>query len=153
MSRHFLSKKDSAEIHKGLDEVGIASGNSNVEVEENKSQKYYYLNGEPLAFLQDGSVIPALKTLGKYRPSRGSVVVDDGAVPRLLNGANLFAQGIVRMDPDTVPGNLVFIQNLQGIYFAVGIATRSAADTMQDKHGEAIRIIHYAGDKVYREFG
>ena len=153
MSRHFLAKKEAAEVVSRLQKEKIPIEKGNVEVNETKSADFYFMNGKPLAYTSEGYLVPALKMLNELKPSGRFITVDDGAVPRLLNGANLFAQGIVELDSEIEPENMAYIRNTQGVYFAIGIVTRSASDIMANKQGEAVRIIHQASDRIYREFG
>ncbi|MCL4333025.1 MAG: DUF1947 domain-containing protein [Candidatus Thermoplasmatota archaeon] len=153
MSRHFLSRRDLSELVLKLQDFKIAIGDGKVEVDEKKSATHYYIDGRPLAFEQDNYLFPTLKVINQFRPGGNEITVDDGAVPRLMNGANLFAQGIVTMDMEIIKGSMVFIQNLKGVFFAIGIATRDAKDIMANKQGESARIVHHAGDRIYHEFG
>lgn len=151
MARHFVSKKEVKSLQESLNELGLELGNRSVEIDERKGEKCYFINGKPCVYISD-RVIPTLFLLNDIKPARRYVTVDDGAVPHVINGANVFAQGITDIDPEIQEGVMVFIRNTGLQYIAVGISSRSAADIMKDQKGEAIILLHFPGDKIMKTF-
>ena len=152
MSRHYVSKKDGNSIIEMLAGLGMnVPAGSKIEVEERKEEEFYLVNGKPLAYRGE-NFYPSLQALNGFHPEKNWIEVDDGAVPHLTNGANLFAGGIVSLDPKIRPGDLVFVRNRQGIYFSVMKATRTGEDIARDRKGEAAKCIHYPNDRVYLVF-
>ncbi len=151
MARHFVSKKDVRTIKDSLSNLGLQLHAKSVEVDERKGEKCYFVNGKPYVYVSD-QIIPTLFLLNDTKPESMYVTVDDGAVPHIINGANVFAQGITEMDPDIVEDSVVFVRNTKMQYIAVGTATKSAADIMKNKKGEAITLLHFPGDRIMKTF-
>lgn len=151
MARHFVSKKDAKALRESLNILGIAFPDVPVEVDERKGEKCYFVNGKPYVYVSD-RVIPTLFLLNDIQPDLMYVTVDDGAVPHIINGANVFAQGITQMDPEIKENSMVFIRNNRKQYVGVGISRKSAGEIMEEKKGEAIILIHYPGDKIMKTF-
>ncbi len=151
MARHFVSKKDVKGLKESLNSLGISLPEVSVEVDERKGEKCYFVNGKPYVYVSD-RVIPTLFLLNEIQPDMMCVTVDDGAVPHIINGANVFAQGITQMDPNIKENSVVFIRNGKNQYVGVGISKKSTSEIMENKKGEAIVLIHYPGDKIMKTF-
>ena len=151
MARHFVSKRDAKTLRDALAPLGISLPDVSIEIDERKGEKCFFVNGKPYVYVSDRT-IPTLFLLNELQPELMYVTVDDGAVPHIINGANVFAQGITQMDPEIKENSMVFIRNSRNQYVAVGISKQSASDIMGDKKGEAIILIHFPGDKIMKTF-
>ncbi len=151
MARHFVSKKDVKALRESLNALGISLPDVSVEIDERKGEKCYFVNGKPYVYVSD-RVIPTLFLLNEIQPELMYVTVDDGAIPHIINGANVFAQGIIQMDPEITEGSMVFIRNSRKQYVGVGLSKKSASEIMENKKGEAITLIHFPGDKIMKAF-
>ncbi len=151
MARHFVSKKDVKALRESLTSLGISLPDVGVEIDERKGEKCFFVNGRPYVYVYDRT-IPTLFLLNDIQPDSMYVTVDDGAVPHIINGANVFAQGITQMDPEIKENSMVFIRNSKKQYVGVGISKKSAGDIMANKKGEAIILIHFPGDKIMKTF-
>lgn len=154
MAKHFISKKELKSLKQKVESLGLDSGIlKDVQIEEIKEEKCYFIDKRPFVYERDGDeVIPTLFLLNELKPEKSCVSVDDGAVPHVMNGANVFAQGITFVDPEVAEGDLVFVKNKDDVFIAVGIAGRSASEIMNDKKGEAVRLIHFPNDKIFKTF-
>lgn len=151
MARHFVSKKDAKALKESLSVLSLTLPDTAIEIDERKGEKCYFVGGKPYVYVS-ARTIPTLFLLNETKPERMYVTVDDGAVPHIINGANVFAQGIVDLDPEIAEESMVFIRNSKEQYIAVGISKRSASDILADKKGEAITLIHFPGDKIMKSF-
>lgn len=151
MARHFVSKKDVKALRESLNALGISLPDVSVEIDERKGEKCYFVNGKPYVYVSD-RVIPTLFLLNEIQPELMCVTVDDGAIPHIINGANVFAQGIIQMDPEITENSMVFIRNSRKQYVGVGLSKKSASEIMENKKGEAITLIHFPGDKIMKAF-
>ncbi len=152
MSRHFLNRKESRDVVARIEAMGFEpTGIETLEVDEQREVKFYYSSKKPVAFQKD-MLIPSLFFIAEHRPKSRYIRVDDGAVPHLLNGADLFAQGILDIDPLLAKDDIAYISNAKGVFFAIGILIRSAADILADKRGPAAKTIHRANDEYYRAY-
>lgn len=151
MARHFVSKKDVKALKESLSNLGITLPDSNIEVDERKGEKCFFVGGKPYVYVSDRT-IPTLFLLNEVKPDKMNVTVDDGAVPHIINGANVFAQGITDMDSGIVADSMVFIRNNRDQYIGVGISRKSAEEILANRKGEAITLIHFPGDRIMKTF-
>lgn len=151
MARHFVSKKDIKSLRETLRGIGIEFPDMAVEVDERKGEKCYFVGGKPYVYV-GSSVIPTLFLLNDLKPESMFVTVDDGAVPHIINGANVFAQGITEMDPNIEEESVVYIRNTKRQYIGVGKSKKSGKEIMEEKKGEAIILLHYPGDRIMKTF-
>ncbi len=150
-SKHYVSKKELREVVKALAAIGIDIDADAMEVSENRKVRCYYVNGKPMVFM-NADTIPSVYLLNAVKPTRNVVMVDGGAEPHIMNGSNLFAQGIREMDENIKENEMVFIQSEKGYFIAVGISVRSALDIMSNKKGLAVKTIHYPNDEFMKTF-
>ncbi|MEZ0290710.1 MAG: PUA domain-containing protein [Sulfolobales archaeon] len=120
-----------------------------------KHVRFYIGIGEvekiPLAIEIEELIIPALHALNKNIMSIPYVRIDSGAVSRILNGADVMAPGITEctsFERDSIVGVREPERNL---FISVGIALMSCDEIKSLKKGKAVRNLHYAGDKIWRE--
>ena len=149
MSKHILSKKDYRAFMEKLSAFNIdGTSMADIEVETNKKNEVYYFSSKPVFY----NGMPTLYLINYLKIKTHNVTVDNGAVPHLMNGSNLFAPGIVDMDRNIKKGDMVFIKNMEGLYIAIGRANDSGDAIMSSRKGEAVEILHYLNDKVMKEF-
>jgi PUA-domain protein len=148
MSRHILSKKDYKNFMQRLQQLNI-DGTSmvDIEIDSNKKNEIYYFSGKPIFY----NGIPTLYLINYLKIGTHTVTVDNGAVPHLMNGSNLFAPGILEMDPEIKKGDMVFIKNREGLYIAIGKSNDDASNIMLSRKGEAVKILHYLNDRIMKD--
>lgn len=109
-----------------------------------------FVNGEILALIHEGRVFPTVKGLLKHGADRRYVTVDMGAVPYVVNGADIMSPGIVEADPGIRTGDLVWVRDMKhGKPLAVGEALISGEEMMRRKEGKAVKSIHHVGDSLW----
>jgi predicted RNA-binding protein (TIGR00451 family) len=111
-----------------------------MQVEESKNGNMYFL-GRVFAGVWTDRFIPTPDFLNLVKPENKKIVVDHGAVPHIMNGANLFAKGILSMSPDIRKGDYVFIADEQGRFIATAISTVDFDPDIRKKAGEAARTL------------
>ncbi len=149
MARHFISRKEGKNLVQLCGKINIdATSWDKIEIDEHRDEKLYYVNSKPYIYIKGETIIPTLFLLNETKPENYSITVDDGAVPHVMNGASVFAQGIVAMDHNIQKDSMVFVRDTKNRYIAVGIAERSTEEVMNNKKGSAARIIHHPGDKI-----
>ena len=145
MSRHILSKKDYRAFMEKLEKFNIdGTSMADIEVETNKKNEVYYFSGKPIFY----NGIPTLYLINYLKVKTYNVTVDNGAVPHIMNGSNLFAPGIIEMDMNIRNGDMVFIKNSEGLYIAIGKANEDSDVIMATKKGEAVEILHYLNEPL-----
>ncbi|MEM0158315.1 MAG: DUF1947 domain-containing protein [Thermoplasmataceae archaeon] len=146
-----MSKKEAKKLILALEPMGLSIPEDGIEVDQRKGEECYYYKGKPYIYHGD-RIIPTIYLLNDLKPERMVLKVDEGAVPHVINGANVFAQGIVYIDPGVKEGDIVFVANTSGSFIAVGVAVRSAEGIMRDRKGTAVKIIHHPGDRIMQTF-
>lgn len=162
VTRYKLSKRDKKAL---LDEVSksvgeeiarIVESSENVEVAKVKSEnveELYFVDGSlALVRLKGAGLIPSLYFL--YRRGvelrRPSVFVDQGAVPRILNGADVMIPGIKRVEGDFGPGEVVLVRELEKErLIAIGVSLVTSEEIRRSGKGKAVKTLHYLGDEVW----
>ncbi|MCL4451288.1 MAG: DUF1947 domain-containing protein [Candidatus Thermoplasmatota archaeon] len=141
MSKHYLSKKEIKALVASLDEIGLSFADSDkMQVEESKNGNLYFL-GRVLAGIWTDRFIPTPDFLNIVKPEKKKIVVDQGAVPHIMNGANLFAKGILSMSPDIRKGDYVFIADERGRFLATAISSVDYNAEIRNQSGEAAKTL------------
>ena len=143
-SKHFLAKKERRDLEQHLLEIGLPFERvDQIQVEESRDSRKYFL-GHTLIGVENDGFVPLPAFLNLIIPKNHVVTVDDGAVPHVLNGANIFARGIVSMTLDIRKGDHVFICNLKGVFIAVGVSSIDSDPEIRSKDGEAVKTVKYS---------
>lgn len=162
--KHPLSKKEVKKIMEEMarifgEEVAtkLISKNDQVLVGEfDKTTQILFVNGKPRFIRREKLIFPLVITLYELsdkedlRKWKRRVVVDQGAVPHILNGADVMAPGIVDADEEIKEGDFVFVVEEQyGRPLAIGIALMDGKTMKEKPKGKAVKIIHHAKDKIW----
>ncbi|MEM2282877.1 MAG: DUF1947 domain-containing protein [Candidatus Hadarchaeales archaeon] len=146
MGRCFLSKRETREILGKLERLGfqgkLSGGMEKIKL---KGKTVFLHEGKPLCFEEEGRLFPALTASELFQLRK--VVVDMGAVPHIVNGANVMAPGIVRMDPLKEGEEVLVVDEKYGKPIAVGLSTVSGE---KPERGVVVRNVHHLGDEVWK---
>ncbi len=78
------------------------------------------------------------------------IVVDMGAVPHVVNGADIMSPGIRNIQGEFAENSIVLIVDEKfGKPLAIGKALLSSNAMKTTKHGKVITNLHYVGDPVW----
>ncbi|HDS59646.1 MAG TPA: RNA-binding protein [Thermoplasmatales archaeon] len=149
--RHPVRHKDIAPVIEQLQEtLGCTIAHQHrAESAEWEGQEVILLNGRlDIVMLEDQAFL-ALSGINKHRPTRRQVTVDRGAVPHVLNGADVMAPGITDADPAIQEGDLVWVRNPEGTGIAVGRALLSGPEMVAGSKGKAVKSLHHLGDDLW----
>ncbi len=162
VKRYFLSNKDIKELSNAVGELGPVFRNAKkVEVYElNETTTVYLIDDKPLVAKltvkvdsgQREYVIPLLTYFylnPPYIPSYPTVTVDDGAVPHIVNGADVMRPGIKEISGNFGVGDVLLIKDLKGRYIAIGVSLMTADEMRSTSKGKVIKVIHHLGDKIW----
>ncbi|WP_010477386.1 RNA-binding protein [Thermococcus zilligii] len=162
--KHPLSKKEVREILKEMSEIfgeeiaeKMLNKKDNVEVAEfDKTTEILLVNGKPLFIRRKDLVFPLVIALYELsgqddlRKWPRRVVVDEGAVQYILNGADVMAAGITDADENIKEGDFVFVvEENYGRPLAIGIALMDGKTMKEKPKGKAVKNIHHAKDKIW----
>ena len=79
-----------------------------------------------------------------------SVVVDEGAIKFLINGADVMRPGIRKMDDWGAAGKMVVVkEEKKGRAIAVGPTTVSGAEATPMSRGGCVKNLHHVGDHYW----
>jgi len=129
---------------------GTVAGTLGKEVEIQESDEGIDLiisGGKMLFFRKNGLLFPTLKIVDLVQLKR--VTIDMGAVPHVVNGADVMSPGIISADPEIKVGDVVVVvDEKHGKPLAIGLALKVSA--MRAPKGKAIKNIHHVGDEIWR---
>lgn len=112
----------------------------------------YIVNGVPTLIVMGDLLYPALTILYK-KPKLISyfktVIVDEGAVPHIINGADVMVPGILEYSKDIVEGDIVIVLDRKRRPICIGLALMDSNTIGSSSKGRAIKNIHYIYDKVW----
>ena len=95
--------------------------------------------------LPDGSVIP--RTARVVDPCHPT---DAGAIPYVVNGADIMRPGIVSCTDDVKAGSPVqIVDERHGKPLAIGIALMDAPDLRASTAGKMVKKFHHVGDEIW----
>ncbi len=150
--RQRLRKKEAKRISSAVREKFGIEITGDMDLVTFDDRRVILVNGEPVLFEHDGGWYPTVLCIIKNRPSKGRVVVDEGAVPYVMNGADIMRPGIVEADPEIEKGDFVYITvEVKDTPLAVGIALTDGSDMIGEK-GKVIENIHHVKDKIWNHF-
>ena len=147
MQRHFLSEKESKKVLEEIKKKYNIDVKGKVEIGKEKKKIYYFIDGL-LSFFSE-ELIPTLCFIKKYNPPLPYVVVDEGAVKHIVNGADLFAPGIVEYNCDCKEGDIVVVKTKTGIPIAVIKVVMNKEKAMTEKRGKFGINLHYLTDEIW----
>jgi len=156
LRRYFIRRREGRRLLESFArEVGLSfetlfGGKVAVEVVEEGGVRVYLVGGEARLVEVGGRVVPAL-TYAEVVDALPRVVVDMGAVPHIINGADVMAPGVVRVDGSFEPESLVVVvDERHGKAIAVGSALLSSEDLAKAKRGKVVKNLHYVGDRAWK---
>ncbi|NPB00132.1 MAG: DUF1947 domain-containing protein [Crenarchaeota archaeon] len=159
MKRHLLSKKDVRKLMNEVDSeiAKILRNAENVEIYEiDENLTIFIVEGKPLFAkmkikLGDENVekyIPLITLFYVEKVSYPYVKVDEGAVPRILNGADVMRPGIREISGDFEKGDVVAVRDPKDRTIAVTLALYSRREVETMQKGKVLKNVHYLGDKI-----
>ncbi len=159
-----LRKKEAAELRGQLIKLypkaeGFVSRSEDVLVVSEEGLELLVFNGAPSFIKLSGSLIPTLLLIKLHiNDLVPKVVVDEGAVKHLLNGADVMIPGIKEFDEFSINDVVSVWEPKKETPIVVGKALIPSNAIRELRKGKAIKNLHHAGDriwnlsiKVYRE--
>ena len=122
-----------------------------IEIAETTSKfNIYLIDKKPILMEKDDWAFPTLRG-AILRPFSGRrIVVDMGAVPYMVNGADIMRPGIVSVTPDIKAGYpALAVDESHGKPLAVVIPLYDADGVLALEKGKAAKNIHYVGDELW----
>jgi len=152
-----LSKSEAREVALAIERALRSKRSFDVKarwevVKISKNEVVYLLDGRPLAVEVSGKLIPSIRALMDGIAELPRVVVDSGAVKHVVNGADVMAPGIVRVEGDFAKGDLVVVvDEKHGKPLSVGVALVDRSELASMSRGKVVENLHYIGDKLWNK--
>jgi len=152
-----LSKSEAREVALAIERALRSKRSFDVKarwevVKISKNEVVYLLDGRPLAVEVSGKLIPSIRALMDGIVELPRVVVDSGAVKHVVNGADVMAPGIVRVEGDFAKGDLVVVvDEKHGKPLSVGVALVDRSELASMSRGKVVENLHYIGDKLWNK--
>ena len=151
-SRTILKERDSKpliEQLRRLPSLNQLSSKSRVELEEVKQDQVVFVDGQPIAFRRSDQLIPVLVNTDTL-PQMPRVVVDMGAVPHVVAGADVMAPGVRRIEGEFGSSTLVVVVDEKyGKSLAVGRTLLDSKALASTRKGKVVENLHYVGDQIW----
>lgn len=153
--RHTIRKSQAQDLIEGLaEQIGDSAAlftRDRIEILETDAGIMLYLvDKKPLLMHLGEWVFPTLKGLLEHPISERRVVVDSGAVPFVIKGADVMRPGITFISDDVKAGRPVqVVEERHGKAIATGIALFDAGEMREKSNGKVIKTHYYVGDEVW----
>jgi PUA-domain protein len=153
--RHILRRGDATSVYERLSgEIGGSAALFHAEqpeiLETNGEIIIYLVERKPYLVAFDGFVFPTLKGAVERPFPERRVVVDMGAVPYVIKGADIMRPGVISCAPDVKAGHPVqIVDERHGKPLGIGIAVMDAADLMAQTGGKVVKSRFHVGDELW----
>jgi len=153
--RHTIRKSQAQDLIAGLrEQIGesadLFSGDRIEILETDAGISLYLVEKKPLLMHLQGMVFPTLRGLLEHPFPERRVVVDSGAVPFVIKGADVMRPGITSISDDVREGMPVqVVEERHGKPIATGIALFDAGEMREKTTGKVIKTHYYVGDDLW----
>lgn len=155
MRRRFLSKSEIREVTSIIDErfklkISLDRKSKWEVVQLSKDEHVYIADGKPVIINVSGMLIPSLRLLSEGLIELPKVIVDLGAVKHIINGADVMAPGIVKVQGDFSIDDLVaVVDEKHEKPLCIGVALVSSSELAVTPKGKVVKNLHHVGDKIW----
>lgn len=119
-------------------------------IETNADVAIFLIGKKPLLMDAGEWVFPTLRGAVQLPFPERRIVVDSGAIPYVVNGADVMRPGIVSVTPDVVAGAPVqVVEEKYGKPLAIAIALKSGNEILQSSSGKMCKSFHHVGDEIW----
>lgn len=153
--RHTIRRSQAQELLTGLrEQIGesarLFSGERMEVLETDAGISLYLVDKKPLLMRLGGMVFPTLRGLLEHPFPERKVIVDSGAVPFVIKGADVMRPGITSISDDIQAGMPVqVVEERHGKPIATGIALFDAEEMRAKTTGKVIKTHYYVGDDLW----
>lgn len=153
--RHTIKKSEIVRIKNALrDEIGDEEAlftSKGIEVVETTSDfSIYLVEKKPVLMAFGDWIFPTVRGAIEHPFAARRITVDSGAVPYVMNGADIMRPGIVAATPDIRKDHpCIIAEERYGKPLAVGVALDDAAELLAREKGKAVRTVHRVGDLIW----
>lgn len=145
-----LRKKEGKRLIESIESILGCNLDGVIEIAEYKNKKLIIIDGKIQGFFVEDKPFLNVSGLKKFGASKRYVLVDDGAIKFILNGADVTAPGIIEADENIKRDDIVWVGDSRKTPIAVGIALMDGVEMIKENRGKAVKTFHYAGDEIWR---
>jgi len=153
-SRYFLSSRDSKRVLKVLETLVGRTFGKRVEVEVFKTRQgidFYAIDGKVLLWSKGETFYPTLLLPLLYETALPKITVDEGAVPHVLNGADIMRPGVVSIEGEFEKNDTVVVfEEKYRKPICISLALYSSDVLSAMNKGKVFKNIHYLNDKLWK---
>jgi PUA domain protein len=153
--RHSIRKSQAQDLLSRLfDQIGNSAKFFHADMievlETNADVSLFLVNKKPLLMDTGEWVFPTLKGAIQFPFPERRVVVDAGAIPYVVNGADVMRPGIVSVSDDVkVQAPVQIVDERHGKPLAIGIALLDAPDMRARNSGKMCKNFHHVSDEIW----
>ncbi len=153
--RHSIRKSQAQDLLSRLfDQIGDSAKFFHADMievlETNSEVSLFMVNKKPLLMDTGDWVFPTLKGAIRFPFPERRVVVDAGAIPFVVNGADIMRPGIVSVTDDVKANRPVqIVDERHGKTLAIGIALLDAPDMRARTSGKMCKNFHHVSDEIW----
>jgi PUA domain protein len=111
----------------------------------------YVLDNKPILIqMGDDMLYPTINILNKIGECLPKIIVDQGAIPYIINGADVMAPGITEVIGDFKENSIVqIVEKSHNIVIAIGASIFSSEIIRNMQRGKVVKNIHHVNDKIW----
>jgi PUA-domain protein len=153
--RHSIRKSQAQDLLSRLfDQIGNSAKFFHADMievlETNADVSLFLVNKKPLLMDTGDWVFPTLKGTIQFPFPERRVVVDAGAIPYVVNGADVMRPGIVSVSDDVkIQAPVQIVDERHGKPLAIGIALLDAPDMRARISGKMCKNFHHVSDEIW----
>jgi PUA domain protein len=119
-------------------------------IETNADVSLFLVNRKPLLMDTGAWVFPTLRGAVQLPFPERRIAVDAGAIPFVINGADIMRPGIVSVSDDVKASLPVqIVDERHGKPLAIGIALHDAPAIRASTTGKMVKKFHHVGDEIW----
>ncbi|RLI77012.1 pseudouridine synthase [Archaeoglobales archaeon] len=151
MSMKRLRKKEAKKVINEISKIGVEI-KGNMDVVNFGDADVILVDNEPLILKYDDRYYLTVYGVIKFKPEKNKVVVDEGALKFIMNGADVMRPGIVYADENIKKDDFVYVV-VEGkeTPISVGVALVNGKEMIGER-GKAVKNIHHLKDKIWKYF-
>jgi len=150
VKRHAIRKKEAKKLLNEINSYLGCSVEGNLEMAEYVGRKIFLVDGKLEGIFIEGKPFLTVNGIKRWRATKKWVMVDDGAIKFILNGADVMAPGIIKADESIAEGDIVWVCDERKLPLAVGIAIMNGGEMITSKKGKAVENLHHMGDDLWK---
>jgi PUA domain protein len=153
--RHSIRKSQAQDLLARLyDQIGNSARFFHadmIEVIETNAEVSLFMVNKKLLLMDTGDwVFPTLKGAIQFPFPERRIVVDTGAIPYVVNGADVMRPGIVSVTDDVKSFSPVqIVDERHGKPLAIGVALLDAPDIRASTSGKMCKNFHHVSDEIW----